>query len=295
MVIDKLNRRIHQIQQSQSQNTNVSSIGRIIGTGTEILPATPITSDSEPLSSPIQFSPTSDTFPDDAFLVSLDDYVSNSELRHDTGVDAEMGASYDGTTWMLEAWNDEVGTETWPLNTATASSSIECTVNPATLSGDETLELAATDPDLSLHLHNSSAIAIPGITGDIWPASIHEGGLLPWIDIYFNRLHPTVPVLDRSLLYKNILAQEHRRNPNFGALLLALCAFALTQPVQIDERPSNSTRTLQAKSYLTEAVKMRSCSDFGENPTLEAILTSFFLFACLFGSNQHNAAWHRLR
>ena len=112
MFIDKLNRRIHQIQQSQSQNTNVSSIGRIIGTGTEILPATPITSDSEPLSSPIQFSPTSDTFPDDAFLVSLDDYVSNLELRHDTGVDAEMGASYDGTTWMLEAWNDEVGTET---------------------------------------------------------------------------------------------------------------------------------------------------------------------------------------
>ncbi len=32
-----------------------------------------------------------------------------------------------------------------------------------------------------------------------------------------------------------------------------------------------------------------------KNPTLEGILASFFLFGCLFGSNQHNAAWLRLR
>ena len=46
---------------------------------------------------------------------------------------------------------------------------------------------------------------------------------------------------------------------------------------------------------MNEATKMRSCSDFGENPTIEAVLTSFFLFGCLFGSNQHNAAWLRIR
>lgn len=40
---------------------------------------------------------------------------------------------------------------------------------------------------------------------------------------------------------------------------------------------------------------MRSSSDFGEHPTLEAVLTSFFLFGYLFGSNQHNAARLRLR
>lgn len=194
---------------------------------------------------------------------------------------------------MFEAWNDDVGGKIWPLNT-TASLSNEYASHPTIFSSHGTEELARTDPILSSFLDNSSGIAVPGIA-DIWPATIQEGCLLPWIDIYFSRLHPTVPVLDRSSLYKSILTHEHRRNPNFGALLLALCAFALTQPVQIDERSSYSTRTLQAKSYLNEAVKMRSCSDFGENPTLEAILTSFFLFACLFGSNQHNAAWHRLR
>lgn len=260
----------------------------------DVLPATSSIPNSEPLSSPIELSPTSETFSDDALPVSLEDYISGLEPGHGTAVNTEMRASYGGTPWMFEACNDDFGGETWPSNT-TGSSPNEHATNPTAFSGHEILEMTATDPNLSVYLNNPLAIAFPGIANDIWPASIQECSLLPWIDIYFSRLHPTVPVLDRSSLYKNILTQEHRKNPNFGALLLALCAFALTQPVQIDERSSYSNRTLQAKSYLNEAVKMRSCSDFGENPTLEAILTSFFLFACLFGSNQHNAAWHRLR
>ena len=40
---------------------------------------------------------------------------------------------------------------------------------------------------------------------------------------------------------------------------------------------------------------MRVAADFGENPSIEMILTSFFIFACLFGSDRHKAAWHRLR
>lgn len=288
----ELSRRIHQIQLSQSQHAGVPSREKCRESGVDILPI-PLIPDSEPLSPPILSSPTSDTLSDDAFPVSLDDYISSSEPGHGTGLDAELKAPYDGTSWMFEAW-DDVGGGIWPSNT-TASLVNELTANLAIFSGQDTLGLAATDPDLSSFLDNSANMAIPSTTSDIWPASIQEGSLLPWIDIYFSRLHPTVPVLDRASLYKSILTQEHRRNPNFGALLLALCAFALTQPVQIDERSSYSTRILQAKSYLHEAVKMRSCSDFGENPTLEAILTSFFLFACLFGSKQHNAAWHRLR
>ena len=40
---------------------------------------------------------------------------------------------------------------------------------------------------------------------------------------------------------------------------------------------------------------MRMTFDFGENPSLHTVLTSFFLFACLFGSGLHKAAHHRLR
>ncbi|RAK79784.1 CeGAL family transcription factor [Aspergillus fijiensis CBS 313.89] len=129
----------------------------------------------------------------------------------------------------------------------------------------------------------------------VWPASIVEANMIPWIDIYFDRLHPTLPVLNRAALFIRMLAHEHRRNPQFGAMLLALCAFSLTQPIEIQERPTSSSRASQARSMMHEATKMRSCSDFGEHPTIEAVLTSFYLFGCLFGSNQHNAAWLRLR
>ncbi|KAJ5173944.1 uncharacterized protein N7500_001875 [Penicillium coprophilum] len=132
-------------------------------------------------------------------------------------------------------------------------------------------------------------------TGVVWPSTINEANMIPWIDVYFDRLHPTIPVLNRSSLYTSMLAQEHRKNSQFGAMLLSLCAFSLTQPIEINERPTSSSRALQARAMMHEATKMRSCSDFGENPTIEAVLTSFFLFGCLFGSNQHNAAWLRIR
>lgn len=130
---------------------------------------------------------------------------------------------------------------------------------------------------------------------DFWPSSINEVNMIPWIDVYFDRLHPTVPLLSRSSLYARMMAQEHRRNPQLGSMLLSLCAFSLTQPIEINERATTSSRATQARSMMHEATKMRSSSDFGENPTIEAVLTSFFLFGCLFGSNQHNAAWLRLR
>lgn len=129
----------------------------------------------------------------------------------------------------------------------------------------------------------------------VWPSSIIEANMIPWIDVYFDRLHPTLPMLNRSSLFTRMLAQEHRTNHQFGAMLLSLCAFSLTQPIEIDERPTSSSRAGQARSMMHEATQMRSSSDFGENPTIEAVLTSFFLFGCLFGSNQHNAAWLRLR
>lgn len=128
-----------------------------------------------------------------------------------------------------------------------------------------------------------------------WPPYISEASLIPWIDVYFDRLHPTLPVLNKSALFTRILMQEHRHDAQFSSMLLSLCAFALTQPINISEQLTSSSRTSQARLMMNEATKLRSSSDFGEHPTLEAILTSFFLFACLFGSNQHNAAWLRLR
>ncbi|KAF2167017.1 hypothetical protein M409DRAFT_22456 [Zasmidium cellare ATCC 36951] len=136
---------------------------------------------------------------------------------------------------------------------------------------------------------------LPELTTDVWPTKVNETTLLPWIDVYFKRLHPTIPVLSRANMYSDMLLRKHRIDPQHGAMLLSLCAFAMTQPVQMHERASMPSRTVQARMLMEESVKMRVAADFGEDPSVEMILASFFLFACLFGSNQHKAARHRLR
>lgn len=152
---------------------------------------------------------------------------------------------------------------------------------------DDSLNLFATIPEQDLP---------PMVeTVEFWPQSISQEALLPWIDVYFKRLHPTVPVLNRTMVYQDMLLRTHHRDPQFGAMLLALCAFAMTQPVQIHEVASTPSRSVQARMLLVESIKMRMTVDFGENPSVHMILTSFFIFACLFGNGQHKAAHHRLR
>ncbi|KAB2571824.1 putative c6 transcription protein [Lasiodiplodia theobromae] len=129
----------------------------------------------------------------------------------------------------------------------------------------------------------------------IWPLGITDENLIRWIDVYFERLYPTLPILKRSSIFARLLSQEHRTNPDFGAMLLALSAFSLIQPVRISEWSSASSRENMVNFMLSESVKMRASVEFGENPSLDAILTSVFLFACLFQRNQHNAAWFRLK
>jgi len=152
---------------------------------------------------------------------------------------------------------------------------------------DDSFNLFATIPEQDLPLIVESV--------EFWPSSISQEALLPWIDVYFKRLHPTVPVLNRTMVYQEMLLRKHHHDPQFGAMLLALCAFAMTQPVQIHEVASTPSRSVQARMLLEESIKMRMTVDFGEDPSVHMILASFFIFACLFGNGLHKAAHHRLR
>ena len=183
--------------------------------------------------------------------------------------------------------------EFWPSTTLNMDGELDATefVLPS-------LPIDSTSSDDSFNLfaaiqgHDLSPVAE---AVEIWPKSISQEALLPWIDVYFRRLHPTVPVLSRAMIYQEMLLRTHHCDPQFGAMLLALCAFAMTQPVQIHEVASTPSRSVQARMLLEESLKMRMTVDFGESPTVYMILTSFFIFACLFGSGQHRAANHRLR
>ncbi len=46
-----------------------------------------------------------------------------------------------------------------------------------------------------------------------WPSYISDASLVPWIGVYFDRLHATIPVLNRNAIFTRILGQEHRHNP----------------------------------------------------------------------------------
>jgi hypothetical protein len=207
--------------------------------------------------------------------------------------------------------NDHRDVEYWPPDRGTTHmpslglNGINLFVNSALPSIIESDGMAGTmahssppqhRPQPQLPMYNSLASQDGfGAMVNVWPPYISEVSLIPWIDVYFDRLYPTLPVLNRSSLFTRFYLQEHHHNPVFGSMLLSLCAFAITQPIFINERSTSSTRASQAKTLMDEGTKMRSSADFGENPDLEAVLTSFFFFGCLFGSNQHNAAWLRLR
>lgn len=143
----------------------------------------------------------------------------------------------------------------------------------------------------------SSSNVLSSVPTSGWPAVITDENLIRWLDIYFERLYPTLPILKRSSVFARLLAQEHRTNPDFGSMLLSLSAFGLIQPVRVSEQQSTSSSSRQqmVDLLLMEAVRMRTVVDFGQSPTLDMIFTSVFLFACLFQKGQHNAAWLRMR
>ncbi|KAL4998784.1 hypothetical protein BDV10DRAFT_194117 [Aspergillus recurvatus] len=218
---------------------------------------------------------------------------------HDYSLTVDSGTT-PGSAWTgpdLEYWlPDTFSSQSFPLFGFHGSNILVRETLPPVINDSINLDVSNQTPllssDMEPSMQRDNQLSIPP---EFWPPYIHETSFIPWIDVYFDRLHPTLPVLNRSLLFTQIIQQEHRRNPQFGAMILSLCAFSLTQPIDISERPTSSSRSDQAKILVHEATRMRTSSDFGEHPSIEAVLTSFFLFGYLFGSNQHNAARLRLR
>ena len=62
------------------------------------------------------------------------------------------------------------------------------------------------------------------------------------------------------------------------------------------EEPAGSiTNPRMGSAIWDEAVRVRKGYDYVENPTVNSVMTSFFLFGCCFGLSKHNAGSHYLR
>ncbi|KAE8225112.1 hypothetical protein CF319_g2089 [Tilletia indica] len=123
---------------------------------------------------------------------------------------------------------------------------------------------------------------------------LSESVLLPHIGLYFERLHPIMPVFSRSWIFSKLDRGHQHTEVDFASMLLAMSALALIQPQEAKERASARMRVKKARALLEESVRLRNAVLFGRNPTLEATMTSFYVFACLFGLGEDNPAWFRL-
>ena len=127
------------------------------------------------------------------------------------------------------------------------------------------------------------------------PHPLSDSVLIPSIAIFFERLQSIMPVFTRAWIFGKIDRGEHRTDPQLGAMLIALSAFALCQPVDSADPVDSSSRKRRVRRLLEESVKMRNSAFLGSHPSLEAIMASFFIFGTLFGLGEENAAWFRLR
>ncbi|KAH7121832.1 hypothetical protein B0J13DRAFT_158963 [Dactylonectria estremocensis] len=121
-----------------------------------------------------------------------------------------------------------------------------------------------------------------------------ESEVLPWLNIFFDRLYSTLPIVNHLAVYQDVMNGRQDTDANFATMILSLCALALIQPVFKAEYSSMPTRTALATKMLRSALQARDF-DFGENITLEAVVASFFMFAALYGLDRPKAAWLRLR
>lgn len=153
----------------------------------------------------------------------------------------------------------------------------------------------STQTYLSHHTNSLSMRFEPSISGEsTWPVGISQNDILPWIEVYFDRLYLTLPLVNRTTLYQDLLLGRHKEDPDFSSMILSMCALSMTQPVLREEHESMPARGELATRMLQAALNVRRV-DFGEHVNVEGTIASFFIFATFFGMGWHKAAWLRLR
>lgn len=120
------------------------------------------------------------------------------------------------------------------------------------------------------------------------------------VDFFFTHMYPMMPILDHDQLQQII--SESVGSLEAYCLISALCALMLIQPGiaakvnNVGERPMEFvTHPQMGQALMNEATRVRKGFDYVETPTMESVITSFFLFGCGFGLTRHNTAWHHLR
>ena len=113
-------------------------------------------------------------------------------------------------------------------------------------------------------------------------------------------MHPSQPVLHRGQVQD--LVQAMGRSTEAYCLITALCALVIIQPnMTLPERVSSDSRTTpgygayRATLFLDESLRVRKSINYAESPTVNSIITSFFIFKVYLLLDKSNMAWFHLR
>lgn len=119
-------------------------------------------------------------------------------------------------------------------------------------------------------------------------------------DFFFSHMYPTMPILYREQIRRTVSDMGH--SAEAYCLITAFCAFMLIQPGIVlktghimDEAATSITNPKMGNVLMEESARVRKSYDYIENPTIDTIITSFFLFGSCFGLNKHNTGWVHLR
>lgn len=153
------------------------------------------------------------------------------------------------------------GPETTLTSTDHSSHTIEEFFSP-----DLDIDIAAASDDC--HHALSGAPQTPS-----WPFRISSLLLEPYLDIYYYKLFPVWPIVDKDML----TARLHAAEPDANAYMLAssVCAATMVQLQLSVFDPSG--HVLDPTFMLAEIEDLRRKYDYRESPSLEFLATSFFM------------------
>ncbi|KAK9350245.1 hypothetical protein V1505DRAFT_381633 [Lipomyces doorenjongii] len=132
------------------------------------------------------------------------------------------------------------------------------------------------------------------------PVNVNIHTMDSLIHTYIWRMSKYYPLVDGASLLGRLRARENTHNFEFRALLLSICAYVLLQPVfkrdeVLRDNPALPDRAQLAEILMDNAIAIRNIDpSYMENPSVDSILTSFFLCVCFFNRQLPHAAWSRL-
>lgn len=118
--------------------------------------------------------------------------------------------------------------------------------------------------------------------------------LIPAVAIFFEKLHPILPIFTRSWLLDRIAQKDHLKHNGFAGMLLALSALTKVQPGAWRDDASRLEDWKMARLLLERSVKVRASATMGSRHTLDDVLASFYTFCTLTGLQEQDAFTFRL-